>query len=156
MNGKHLLADDRDDALVAVIQLKVEADDVSPKLPAQPLDVGDVLHQVKHLVGYLELRAVGHGHKMALMQGEELPLNVRHQVPLGIGDVRLVVDGGELGVRLIEDPFPVIGDVDVLVQGQNLRGGKKGIGRLAKARHIVLVRGLAGLAVAVVFRCNAH
>ena len=134
---EHLLGKDGDDPAFGVVKLEVQPQNVSLQLPAQSLDVGDVLDQMEQLVGQLKGRAVRHGDEMALVEGEKFSFHMRHKVAGGVGNIRFVMQRGKLRLAAVENVFRRVCDLDPAVQGHDLGGGEQGTLRLAEALHVV-------------------
>ena len=156
MEGKQLLPDHGDNAAVRIVKLEVQPQDVAPELPAQALDVGDVLDDVEKLVGQLKGRSVRHGDEMPLMEGEELALDVGHLRAGSVGNVRFIVERGKLGARLIHDLLVFVHDADAVMQGENLRRRKQGTDRLPKLSHVVHIGLLPRLAKPMMLGKDPH
>ena len=54
MQGKELLRDVREELVIFIVQSKVEREDIAPQLPAQSLNVGNVVDDMEKLIGELK------------------------------------------------------------------------------------------------------
>ena len=80
---------------------------------------------------------------MTLVQGEELPLDMRDRIPGAVGNIRFIVQGKEFAGGMIQDISAFIRDVRILVEGKDLRLCEKGTDRLAESFHIIDIRAFA-------------
>ena len=116
MQGKHFLPDHSNDVFATVIQFEIEADDISPKLPAQSFNIGDVFYQMPEFIGKLELFAIRHRDKVALMKRKEFFLYMRHMSSGRVGDVCLVMERKKSGRCMVDDLLILVGNVDMVMQ----------------------------------------
>ena len=151
MQGNDLLADDGDDVVVLIIELKIQAENIAAELPPESFDVGNILDDVEKLVGNLEAGSILHSHKVTLVESEEFSGNKRHVSSCGIVYVCFVVQGRKFRIGGIDDLFICIGNGDPMMQCKDLGGGKKRADRFAKPFHIVDIGLFTGFSVAVYF-----
>ena len=93
MHRNELAMGRRDDAAVLIRHFEVERQDVrAPQLPAQRIDVDDVVH-VEQLFAQPEAFPVNHFDIVAVMDGNGFGMDVRDLVASRVFDVGLVMDG---------------------------------------------------------------
>ena len=90
------------------------------------------------------------------MEGEELALDMGHLCAGSVGNVRFIVEGGKLGVRLIHDLLVFVHDADAVMQGENLRRRKQRTDRLSKLSHVVHISLLPRLAKPMMLGKDPH
>ena len=149
MQGEHLLRNSRDDPAVLIVELEVQSQDIPSELPAQALDIGDVLDDVEQLVGELKCCPVIHRHEMSLVEREKLPLNMRHVATGSVSHIRLIMNGRERGLRAVNDVSHIVRDLNFVMEREDRCGSEQRAYRLSELFDIVDVRRLSGFAEAV-------
>ena len=103
VQGKELLRDVREELVIFIVQSKVECEDIAPQLPTQSLNVGNVVDDMEKLIGELKRGSVRHIHKVPLMKREQLTLNMSDLPSVRVCDISLVVQGGKLCLRAVNN-----------------------------------------------------
>ena len=116
MYRDHFLPDGRNGFTVPVEQHEIQSDNIALELPAQALDVGDILENMEKLVGHGEFLSICHGDIVLFVQTDGLLLQMRCRRAGGVENIGLAADGDHGRLRPIQRPPLLVLDLDLLVE----------------------------------------
>ena len=93
---------------------------------------------------------------MAFMKRQQFPFYMSHMPALSVPDIRLVMKGRKLRVRLVHNMALFISDIDMVVQGKHLCCGEEGKRGLSEHLNIFHICLFSGFAEAMIPGKNTH